>query len=71
MGTALCFYSVDATRQEAEIKPPNIPRHPSLINDSAPKGRWYLDVLTVEGENKLLAVVDEIKQACGALETPP
>jgi hypothetical protein len=67
MGTALCFYSLETKKQDAEIMPLNIPRHPTRINDIAPKNRWDLDILTVEGENKFRAIVEEIKQACTSL----
>jgi hypothetical protein len=71
MGTALCFYSVDTRTQEARIIPPSIPHDPRVYNDTAPKERWSLDVMTEEGKSKFLAVVEEIKQACEGLETLP
>jgi hypothetical protein len=67
MGTALCFYSLKTKKQDAEIAPMNILRHPTRMSDVAPKDRWDLDILTAEGENKLRAVVEEIKQASKSL----
>ncbi|KAK0460138.1 uncharacterized protein EV420DRAFT_1620021 [Desarmillaria tabescens] len=69
MGTRLCFYSLDLTQADPKILPPIIPRDPSFFNDTAPAGRWDCSVLEVEGETKLRAVVDEIKQACALVET--
>jgi hypothetical protein len=71
MGTALYFYSMDTRTQDARDIPPSIPHDSTLYNDTAPKESWNLDVLAVEGENKLLAIVEEIKQACEALVTVP
>jgi hypothetical protein len=34
------------------------------VNDTAPVERWDCDILDAEGEARLRAVVDEIKQAC-------
>jgi len=67
MGTSLSFYSVDAKKWIGRIEPPSIPRHPRRINDPAPKERWDLDLLTEEGENKLRAIFEDMKQACQAL----
>jgi len=61
MGKTLCFYSVDTRTKDAKV----------VCNDTAPKEGWNLDVLTVEGENRFLAVVEEIKQASEALESLP
>ena len=67
MGTALCFYSLDTKNQNAAIRPLGIAQYSIQISDTAPKDRWYLDVLTVEGETKFRTVVEEIKQACANL----
>jgi len=64
MGTRLCFYSLDTANVEASIVPLRIPRHPSIVNDTAPVQRWGCDVLDAEGETRLRAVVNEIKEAC-------
>jgi hypothetical protein len=57
--------------QNTNIVPASIPRDPERVNDVAPKEWWGHDILTQEGEEKFLAVVDEIKQACEALVTVP
>jgi hypothetical protein len=64
MGTVLRFYSVDTRLPNARVIPPSIPCD---SDDRAPKETWNLDVLTVPGEQKLCAIVEEIKQACAAL----
>ncbi|KAI6098499.1 hypothetical protein F5141DRAFT_1190740 [Pisolithus sp. B1] len=64
MGTRLCFYHVDTTHFPSEIIPHGIPRHPTRVNDTAPKERWDCDVLDANGEARLRAVVDAIKEAC-------
>ncbi|KIK29676.1 hypothetical protein PISMIDRAFT_88474, partial [Pisolithus microcarpus 441] len=51
VGTRLFFYHLDTT---------NVP----LANDTAPVERWDYDVLDVNGEARLHAVVDEMKEAC-------
>jgi hypothetical protein len=67
IGTALCFYSVETKNENAEVMPLNIEQQPSRENDTAPKDRWDLDILSVEGENQLRAVVEEVMQACASL----
>ncbi|KAI6097500.1 hypothetical protein F5141DRAFT_1011230 [Pisolithus sp. B1] len=64
MGMRLCFYHVDTTHFPSEIIPHGIPRHPTRVNDTAPKERWDCDVLDANGEARLRAVVDAIKEAC-------
>ncbi|EMD38600.1 hypothetical protein CERSUDRAFT_49068 [Gelatoporia subvermispora B] len=67
MGTRLCFYSLDTTDPNANILPLAIQRHPTRVSDTAPAERWDCDVLDAQGEARLLAVVEEIKQACAQL----
>ncbi|KAF8438583.1 hypothetical protein L210DRAFT_3544458 [Boletus edulis BED1] len=63
MGTQLCFYHLDTTDVAADIKPVNIPKHPTKMNDTAPMQRWDCDILDAEGEARLRAVVDSIMAA--------
>ncbi|KAI6137420.1 hypothetical protein F5141DRAFT_996724 [Pisolithus sp. B1] len=64
MGTRLCFYHVDTTNAPADTIPLGIPRHPIRVSDTVPKERWDCDVLDANGEARLRAVVDAIKEAC-------
>ncbi|KAK0183782.1 hypothetical protein F5146DRAFT_1079464 [Armillaria mellea] len=67
IGTRLCFYRLDLNQAHLQIIPPAIPRDPRYIIDTAPEERWDCSVLDVQGEAKLRAVVDEIKQACALI----
>lgn len=67
IGTALCFYSLETQNPNAEIKPLNIARHPTKINDTAPKDRWNFDVVSSAAAAKLREVVEEVKEACERL----
>lgn len=65
MGTRLCFYRLDTTNVAAEIVPRGILHDPHEMNaDSPPEERWDCDVLDANGEERLRAVVEEIKEAC-------
>ncbi|KAI6031071.1 hypothetical protein PISMIDRAFT_6504 [Pisolithus microcarpus 441] len=64
MGTRLRFYHLDTTDVAGEIAPLSIPRHPTRVTETAPKERWDCDVLDADGEARLRAVVDAIKEAC-------
>ena len=67
MGTRLCFYRLDTTNPDADILPLAIQRHPTRVNDTAPAERWDTDILDSQGELRLRAVVEEIKEACAQL----
>lgn len=58
MGTRLRFYSLDTTNVAG------IPQHPTGVTDTAPKETWDCDVLDANGEARLRAVLDAIKEAC-------
>ncbi|KAH9164908.1 hypothetical protein EDB89DRAFT_2116187 [Lactarius sanguifluus] len=66
-GTRLCFYSLDVENRGARIDPRRIDGDPDMVNDYAPAVRWSRDVLEASGEDKLLAVIDEIKAGCAQL----
>ncbi|KAK0185582.1 hypothetical protein F5146DRAFT_1144090 [Armillaria mellea] len=68
IGTRLCFYRLDLTQPRLQIFPPAIPGDPCFTIDTAPEERWDCSVLEAEGEVKLRAVMDEIKQACALVE---
>jgi len=40
-----------------------------MVNDTAPAERWNCDVLDAEGEERLRAVVNSIKEDCANLAT--
>ncbi|KAF9648959.1 hypothetical protein BDM02DRAFT_3143411 [Thelephora ganbajun] len=67
MGTKLCFYSLDTTHDDVDIVPAAIPRHPTRVNDTAPEGRWALDILDPAGEGRLREITQEITDGCAAL----
>lgn len=68
IGTRLCFYRLDLTQGRLQIMPPAIPGDPLFMIDTVPEERWDCTVLDSEGEAKLRAVVDEIKQICALVE---
>lgn len=67
LGTKLCFYSLDVKNRAARIDPPRVNRDPDTVNDYAPTERWNRDVLEASGEDKLLAVINEITAGCAQL----
>ncbi|KAH9037109.1 hypothetical protein EDB85DRAFT_657059 [Lactarius pseudohatsudake] len=67
LGTKLCFYSLNVKNRAARIDPRRVDRDPDMANDYAPAERWNRDILEASGEDKLLAVIDEIKAGCAQL----
>jgi RecJ-like exonuclease len=65
--TRLRFYSLDVKKRAARIDPPRVDRDPDAVIDYAPAKRWDRDVLQASGEDKLLAVINEIKAGCAEL----
>lgn len=63
----MAFYSLDLRVPNAAILPPSIPRDPNVLNDTAPRGRWSLDVLSEEGEAEMRRLVEGITTECAAL----
>ena len=65
VGTRLAFYS---RRGGGPVRPPRIAPDPQMMMDVAPvTERWGSDILTEEGLQKLMAIVDEIKEGCEVL----
>ena len=67
LGTMLCFYSLDVKNRAVMIDPPRMDRDSDMVIDYAPAERWNLDVLEASGEDKLLAVINEITAGCARL----
>ncbi|KIJ47968.1 hypothetical protein M422DRAFT_163074, partial [Sphaerobolus stellatus SS14] len=67
IGTKLCFYNLYTTDNDMHIVPAAIPRHPTRINDTAPKDRWDCDILEPAGEGRLREIVQTIIDVCAAL----
>lgn len=68
MGKRMAFYSVDMRNpKEAYILPRAIPQDPGMMNDTAPRDRWSLDVLSEEGETQIRRIADEIQAECANL----
>ncbi|KAH9044198.1 hypothetical protein EDB84DRAFT_1436095 [Lactarius hengduanensis] len=61
-----CMPSAPSNRA-ARIDPRRVDRDPDMVNDYAPAERWNRDILETSGEDKLLAVIDEIKAGCAQL----
>jgi len=67
LGVRLAFYEYShATRV---LQPPLILRDPELVNDTAPKARWNVDLLSEEGHMRLYQLAAEVKAMALALET--
>jgi len=65
IGTRVCLYEWD--RETRKIEPPAIPKDCNYTMDTAPIDRWNLDILSVEGEKCLRAVVARVKTMCSQI----
>jgi len=65
LGVRLAFYHYDAATHALE--PPAIPRDPVLVNDTAPAGRWSVDLLSDDGYERLVQLATEVKNMAQAL----
>ncbi|KAJ7697441.1 hypothetical protein B0H17DRAFT_372580 [Mycena rosella] len=66
IGSRFAVYEYNGASRE--LTPPEIPRDPRIVNDTAPAGRWAHDFLDAgDGEAKLLEVVQSIRDLCDAL----
>ena len=59
LGTRLCFYCLDKNTES--LTPPRIPRNPAYVNDVAPAHLWNTDILTDDGYNRFMGIVQRIK----------
>ena len=59
MGTRLSIY--EYTKATNMLLPPGTTPDPNVVNDDAPQELWKYDLLEVAGEEKLKALVEEIK----------
>jgi len=60
IGTKIYMYKLD--RVSCRLSPAVIPRNPELATDTAPIDRWNVDIMTLEGEEKLCRIVQQIKE---------
>ena len=58
-GQQLCIYYINT---DNVVEPHIIPQDIELLIDTAPRDRWSIDVLTTNGYDKMLAIVNYIKQ---------
>ena len=65
MGTKLAFYSKHGN---GPATPPRIVPDLQMVADIAPIERWDSDILTEEGLQRFMAVVNEIKEGCEAVQ---
>ena len=61
LGTKLCLYSVQRGR---DIDPKAIVSNPVQITDTAPVGRWDVDILDPKGEDRVRELVAHIVAMC-------
>jgi hypothetical protein len=59
LGTRLCFYCLDKNTES--LTPPFIPRNTAYVNDVAPAHLWDTDILTDDGYNRFMSIVQQIK----------
>ncbi|KAG1739829.1 uncharacterized protein EDB91DRAFT_1248586 [Suillus paluster] len=64
-GTRLSFYECDSATRI--FQPELIEAHPPILADVAPITRWNCDVLQWEGVNRLMDVVNKVKEMCARL----
>lgn len=62
MGTQFSVY--EYTKESGVLNPELIERDPKRMNDTAPKERWSHDLLEESGEERLRALVNEVKAMC-------
>jgi len=65
LGTRLCFYCLDKAAES--VTPPPIHRGAAYVNDTAPADRWDADILTDDGYNRFMDVVEHVR-ALAAVE---
>jgi len=65
LGTRLCLYTVQ--RGSGDIEPEAIIDNPVRVTDTAPVGRWNIDILDPEGEKRVREVVAHINAMCAGL----
>ncbi|KIM78059.1 hypothetical protein PILCRDRAFT_11507 [Piloderma croceum F 1598] len=65
LGTRLCFYCLDKNTESLTPRP--IPQIAAYINDTAPADRWDADILTDDGFNRFMNIVEHVK-ALAAVE---
>ncbi|RPB28992.1 hypothetical protein L211DRAFT_252024 [Terfezia boudieri ATCC MYA-4762] len=66
MGTKLCIYSLN--KESRRLLPKIIPSDPEIVTDTAPIDRWDVDIMTLEGEERLRQVVYHVRTMCTELE---
>jgi hypothetical protein len=49
------------------LTPPPIPQNAAYVNDTAPADRWDADILTANGYNRFMNIVEQVK-ALAAVE---
>lgn len=60
IGTKLCFYKY--TKDSRKLEPELILGDTQIVIDTAPKERWDVDLLTIEGERKFRDVIGDVKR---------
>ncbi|KAK0225305.1 hypothetical protein IW262DRAFT_675191 [Armillaria fumosa] len=55
------IYTMDITR-DGSVEPELIPSSPNRVTDTAPESRWDLDITAVQGYERFMAVVADVKQ---------
>lgn len=66
LGTRFSVY--EYTSGTRSLTPPRIPPDLSIVNDTAPQGRWNYDIMELEGEARFMEIVAEIKEMAGELD---
>ena len=64
-GTRFCVYEYDIARDI--LTPEHISRHRKLLTDAAPERWWDLDVLELQGEDRLREIIRQIKAMAAEL----
>lgn len=59
LGQKLCFYCYDKHTQT--LTPQRIPRHPDIVTNTAPADRWDTDIITDEGFDRFMDIVEHVK----------
>lgn len=65
IGTKLCIYTAD--KQTGRLLPKQNPSSLEFVTDTAPIDRWDIDIMTLEGEERLREVSSDIKSMCARL----
>jgi hypothetical protein len=58
-GTRMCFYCL--AKNSESVTPPPVPWDFAYVKDVAPADRWDMDILTPDGYNRFVNIVEHVR----------